>query len=111
MPEAIKNHENIEEYETKKFVFHIYDENIDFVESLPSNQKNVLINQLIYDYRVEDIKNKKSNELRKFYKKTAMAILLVVIGVPLFLMLINFSLNVTLNSYSQMQNNFQKLFD
>ena len=111
MPESAKNYENIEEYETKKFVFQIYDENIDFIETLPLNQKNTLINQLIYDYRVEDIKNKKSNELIKFYKRIAATVLLVVIGMPLFLMLITFSLKVTLNSYSQMQNNFQKLFD
>ena len=56
MPEFSENTENFKKHKIKKFVFQIYDENIDFIESLTPNYKNKLMNQLIYDYKIKDAK-------------------------------------------------------
>ncbi len=107
----LKNTEEFKKHDVKKFVFQLYDENIDFLELMPSGQKNNLINRLIYNYRAEDAQEKKRINFRNLCKKIAITVALVLIGLPLLVFLVNFSFEVTLNSYSEMEKNFEKLFD
>jgi len=114
MEEYTNTSENMEEpknHEIKKFVFRIYDENIDLIETMSSDEKNDFINNLIDSYRDSDDKAAKKEKLINLCKKTAIGIILTVIGLPLFILLVNFSFDLTLNSYSKMQKNFEKLFD
>ena len=94
----------------KKFVFQIYPENIDYIESLPYRKKNNLINQLLDNYKFYSIEKKKNDDLINLLKKIAITLLLIVICIPLLIMLVNFSFEVTKNSYSKMERNFEKLF-
>jgi len=113
MTELISNHEKLletESQETKKFVFQIYDENINFIESISAENKNILVNRLLYNYQFKVNKNKKDLEQINFWKKTAITALITIISIPLFIMLVNFSFDITINSYSKMERNFSKLF-
>lgn len=105
------NNEITEQKDMKKFVFHLYDENIDLIETLNPEEKNGFINQLIYNYRIEDIKERKKAGFINLCKKISAGILILVIGVPLLIYIINFSFDMTLNSYSKMEQNFEKLFE
>ncbi len=95
----------------KKFVIQVYDENISFIESLSSEKKNLLINNLIESYRTESFKVEKKKSVNNKFKKIIILTFLLILGIPLFVMFVNFSLEATLNSYSHMEKNFEKLFD
>jgi len=105
------NHNNENEVQrTKKFVFQIYDDNIDFIENVSQTKKNVLINKIIQNYRLEKYKDTQNEEFKNIIKKVIITALIIFIGIPLGFKLINLSFDLTMNSYSEMQNNFQKLF-
>ncbi|MEI8389628.1 MAG: hypothetical protein WCG23_07045 [bacterium] len=108
----LKNSDSInnETEKSKKFVFQLYDENIDFVESLSYQEKNDILNQLLNDYRLSNIYGKKLVKKASNIKKSVIIFFAVIIGIPLILYLISLSLNLTKSSYTQMQNNFSKLF-
>lgn len=95
----------------KKFVFHLYGENVDFVESLPVEEKNRIMNMLVQSYKTNHEFVLQDNRLRKRIKKAIFIVLLLLIGTPLLINIVNFSIVATLNSYGEMQRNFEKLFD
>ncbi len=110
LKENFNNKETFEPKKAKKFVFQIYDENIDFIEALTYERKNSLINSLINDYKVVDINNRKNKAVINGFKTLLILTLSIIICVPLLIFITNFSLKMTLNSYAEMQRNFEKLF-
>ncbi|MEA3378829.1 MAG: hypothetical protein U9Q69_04270, partial [Nanoarchaeota archaeon] len=82
----------------------------EYVESLAYEKKNNLINQLLDNHKFYSIEKEKNDDLIKLLKKIAITLLLIFICIPLFFMLVNFSFDVTQNSYSKMERNFEKLF-
>jgi len=109
---------NLEDYsdadsetqKSKKFVFQVYPDNIEFIETLSYQEKNDLVNQLFDDYRISSIINKKFNRSISIAKKSVIIFFACVIGIPLILYLTSVSLDFTKYSYSEMQKNFEKLF-
>ena len=99
------------EQKSKKFVFNVYQENVSFVESLSYEQKNELVNELLRDYQILATKEEKGKNLISFFKKIVIFLFIVLIGTPLFIMSVNFFFDHTLNSYSQMERNFERLFN
>ena len=103
---------NIQENEEKpkKFVFQIYPENIDYVDSLSYEEKHDLINQLLTNYRegfyTEDNSETKTQKLTK----TLTVIIILLIAIPVLLFFLNISLDMTKNNYRIFQGNFEKLF-
>lgn len=95
---------------TKKFVFQIDAENIDFVEGLSYQEKQEIINQLLYDYQNNQTQNY-NVELEKVKIKRLITVgLLIIIGVPLMFTLLNLSWQASHNNNMNMQSNFQKLY-
>jgi hypothetical protein len=94
----------------KKFVFQVYDDNIDYVENLSFQDKNDLINTLISNYIVESSESKASKKQFKSIKKSVFIILALIIGIPLIIYMAAVSLHMTKESYLYMQHNFEKLF-
>lgn len=95
---------------TKKFVFQIDAENIDFVESLSYQEKQEVINQLLYDYQNNQTQNY-NVELEKVKIKKLITIgLLIVLGIPLMFTLLNVSWQASRSNNMNMQSNFQKLY-
>jgi hypothetical protein len=115
MPEFTDNSQNnnasSKGHKAKKFVFHLYGDNVDFIDSLPMDRKNQLINELVHGYKTGYDASVKSNNLFKQVKKVIFIVLLVIVAIPLLIKLVNFSVESTLNSYGEMQRNFEKLFD
>lgn len=99
------------EHRSKKFVFNIYQENIPIIESMSYEQKNALINKALQEHLQLSSQNKKERELINFLTKTILMVLLVIGGIPLFIMTINFCFDTTVNSYTKMERNFERLFN
>ncbi len=106
----VKNQNESDEInKSKKFVFHIDNEHIDFIESLSFQEKHTLINYLITDYKNNNNSIiKKSIDFKKI-KKVMLIAFVVFVGVPLLIFLINTSLNLTISGYLEMQRNFEKI--
>ncbi|NLF82615.1 MAG: hypothetical protein GX568_01340 [Candidatus Gastranaerophilales bacterium] len=95
----------------KKFVFQLYGDNVDFIESLPIEEKNRTINMLVQSYKTTHEFAVQDKKLRKSIKKAVFLVLLLLVGTPMLIKIVNFSIVATLNSYGEMQMNFEKLFD
>jgi len=118
---VLKNSENLNEQESlnymdtevqksKKFVFQVYSDNVEFIESLSYQEKNDLINKLLDDYNTSSVINHKFNKSVNITKKAVAIFFAVIIGIPLIIYLTAVSLNLTKSSYVKMQNNFENLF-
>jgi len=94
---------------SKKFVFQIYPENIDYIESLSHEEKQYIINYLIQLHRDNQLHNYKIEKEGRTLKKIIFIIVCILIGVPLLFFLIGISLDLTRSSYYSMQKNFEKL--
>ncbi|MDD3013775.1 MAG: hypothetical protein PHC34_08750 [Candidatus Gastranaerophilales bacterium] len=94
----------------KKFVFQIYPENIDYIDSLPYEEKHDLINQLLTNYREGFYTEDNSKTGTQKLTNTVRNFILLIIIIPVLLYLLNVSLNVTKNNYRIFQGNFEKLF-
>lgn len=95
---------------TKKFVFQINAENVDFIETLAYQDKQDLINDLILRYRNNEQYNNKFEEESMWLKKFIIFGLFVIIGIPALLLFLSYSFNLTRNSYVYMQKNFEKVY-
>ena len=98
------------ENKSKKFVFVIKPENVKFIESLSYQDKQDIVNQLISKYRNNEQHNSQSNEETLWLKKFIAFATAIIIGIPLLLILLSYSLNLTKNSYLYMQTNFEKVY-
>lgn len=99
-----------DQIKSKKFVFQIDPENIDFVDSLSYENKNILINQLITNYK-EGVYTAKTPASGTTILKYAIIIFLIsVVAVPLFIYLVNISMHATDKNYKLYQGGFEKLF-
>ena len=94
----------------KKFVFQIFPENIDYIESLTYQEKQDFINGLISEYRDRENKYYQDEADYSRLKKIIIYALSIIVGIPLLLIMINFSLDITKNSYLDMQRKFEKLY-
>ena len=94
----------------KKFVFQIYPENVDYVESMSYQEKQDFVNGLIQEYRDKENVYYQDEADYSRLKKIIIYALSVLVGIPLLLIMINFSLDITKNSYVDMQKKFEKLY-
>ncbi len=99
------------EQQSKKFVFTIQDDNIYFIEGLSYENKNALVNKLLSQHRSQTFQTQGSRELFNKIKQIAIIIFAILAGIPLTIMTINFLYDSTVNSYSKMEQNFERLFD
>ncbi len=105
-----KNIEENEIQKSKKFVFQISHDNVEFIETLSYQEKNDLVNYLLEDYRATAIEDKKNNADVKLVKKIVAIVIAVIVGIPLVFYLTGVALDLTKNSYFYMQKNFEKLY-
>jgi len=114
MQEQVKNFNNYDSenkvQSTKKFVFQIYSDNIEFIETLSYQEKNDLINYLVSEYQVSSNSNKKFNSGFNLAGKITLIILAFAVGIPLLFYILGVSFDLTKASYYSMQQNFEKLF-
>lgn len=97
--------------EPKKFVFKIDPENIDFIESLSYEEKQIIINELLYNYRESINKSASKKSFFKENKKHLSIILFILIIIPVFYFAFTLAWNATQATNSYMQQNFEKLYN
>lgn len=94
----------------KKFVIYIEPENIDFIEGLSIKERKRVINRVLH-YEDEDVRRKKERKERaKFTNQVIIMVLTVVVSLPIFFLLLNKSIEMTIVNYQQAQQNFVKLY-
>jgi len=96
---------------SKKFVFTVKEDNVSFVEGLSYEKKNDLINKLLKQHRSQTFQTMENKDFFNKVKKTVIIILAILVGIPLSIATINFLYDSTVNSYAQMEKNFERLFD
>jgi hypothetical protein len=94
----------------KKFVIEISPENISYIENMNHDERNLFINEILTGYLENENNIYKGKKESGLIKNIVVGFLIVMLGLPLIMMIINMSLSVTLNGYSEMQGNFERLY-
>ncbi|MDD3436008.1 MAG: hypothetical protein PHC64_02540 [Candidatus Gastranaerophilales bacterium] len=95
---------------SKKYVVYINPENINFMEKLSVEERKNVINKLLKEQNEFLTKTKRVRELSHFFKHAVLASVTAVIFFPLMFILVNKSLETTINNYSQAKQNFMRLY-
>ena len=110
--EIIDNHQqNIKDSGVKKYVVSINNEYVPLIDEMSIEERNEIINDIIAEH------NDRTNEKKqlRFYIKTSIVILIFIFALlfaaPGVLWLINKSFTLTKNNYSEMQTNFEVLYE
>ena len=94
----------------KKFVIYIEPENLDFIEGLTLKERKRLINNVLHEQDDLSKRRREAQERAKFTKQVIIMVLTVVLALPIFFVLLNKSVEVTILNYQQAQQNFVKLY-
>lgn len=94
---------------SKKFVFHIYPENIDYIESLSYQDKTIIINDLLSKYRKNQELELKTEKGFKRFTKVIAVILAIAIGFPLAVILTSQAIKVSQQNNDAMKSYFQNV--
>ena len=95
----------------KKFVVMVNPENIDFFDKIPMEERAVLFNTLLSNHKksIETAKSKK--KMIKFSKHMFVAIMTILLSLPVMFLIVNKSIELTINNYKDVQNSFEKLYE
>ena len=95
----------------KKFVVMVNPENIDFFDKIPMDERTELFNNLLQNHKksLEYTKNKK--RMVKFTKHMFVGIMTVLLSLPVMFLVVNKSIELTINNYKDVQNSFEKLYE
>ncbi len=108
--EGSKNNLGENQPNSKKYVIYIDSENVDFIESLSINERKTIINDILKEQDIV-IKKQRQNEARNRYiKHLTVASFTFIICFPLLFILVNKSLEVSINNYQTSRENFVKLY-
>lgn len=94
----------------KKYVIYIEPDNIDFIDSLSIKDRKKIINKILHEQDEASRKRLERRERAKFTKQIIIMILTVTISLPIFFILLNKSIEITILNYQQAQQNFVKLY-
>lgn len=98
-------------FKSKKFIFKIYPEHIDYIEQMEIVQRNEFINQAIDNYLVEYDKWNKYEVLINKCKQIALYLLIIVLCIPVIILFFKIVTTETKNTNKQMEYNFEKVID
>lgn len=94
----------------KKYVIYIEPDNIDFIDNLSIKDRKKLINRVLHEQDEISRKRREMRERAKFTKQIIIMVLTVTISLPVFFVLLNKSIEITILNYQQAQQNFVKLY-
>lgn len=95
---------------SKKYVIYIDSENIDFIENLSIDERKEIINKILKEQNEISIKTKEYNSKAKYIKHVLVACLTFLIGFPLMFIIVNKSLESSMDNYQQAKQNVSKLY-
>ena len=95
----------------KKFVVMVNSENVEFFDKVPMEERTQLFNKLLSDYQKNTVREKEKKHLVKFSKHMFVAIMTILLSLPIMFVVVNKSIEMTINNYKDVQNNFEKLYE
>ena len=95
----------------KKFVVMVNPENIEFFDKIPMDERTKLFNNLLASHRKSLIQEKNKKHLIKFSKHMFVGIMTVLLSLPIMFLIVNKSIELTINNYKDVQNSFEKLYE
>lgn len=94
----------------KKYVIYIDPNNIDFMESLPSEDRRTIINKILKEQNIV-LKDRKRQQARtRFITHVILACATFVISFPIMFVAANKALEATITNYKQSKQNFTRLY-
>ncbi|MBR1680987.1 hypothetical protein IJ707_04255 [bacterium] len=94
----------------KKYIVYIEPDNIDFIDGLTIRERKKVINRLLKEEDTTLKKRKLMQERAKFINQIIIMVVTVVVSLPIFFILLNKSIEITILNYQQSQQNFVKLY-
>ena len=94
----------------KKYIVYIEPENIDFIDALTIKERKSVINRILKEENASIKKKREAEDRVKFINQVIIMVITVVVALPIFFVLLNKSIEVTILNYQQSQQNFVKLY-
>lgn len=95
----------------KKFVIMINSENVEFFDKIPMEERTKLFNTLLTNYQKKAKATKEKIHLIKFAKHMFLGIMVVLVTLPIMFLVVNKSIEMTINNYKDVQNSFERLYE
>ena len=94
----------------KKYVIYINPDNVDFMESLSSDERKNLINKVLSEQNEFLIKKREVDRKKVHIANVFLACITFVICFPIMFVLVNKATEVSIINYNQAKENFSKLY-
>ncbi len=95
----------------KKFVVMVNADNVEFFDKIPMEERTQLFNNLLSDYKHGLENTQKKKHLIKFSKHMFVGIMTVLLSLPIMFVVVNKSIELTIQNYKDVQNSFEKLYE
>lgn len=95
----------------KKFVVMVNPENVEYFDKIPLEERTRLFNDLLSAHKKSLEGEKQKKHLIKFSKHMFVGIMTVLLSLPIMFVVVNKSIELTINNYKDVQNNFEKLYE
>lgn len=95
----------------KKFVVMVNVENIEFFDKIPLDERTKLFNELLKNYKNNLESDKQKKHMIKLTKHMVVGILTILLSLPIMFVVVNKSIQMTVQNYKDVQNSFEKLYD
>lgn len=94
----------------KKYVVSISSDVVPYFEKIDPEDRSQLVNSLLFEHIEKTKKIPEEERIKRLIKHSFVVILTIAIGVPVFFNITNASIMATVNSYREVQSNFEKLY-
>lgn len=94
----------------KKYVFAIQPDAVPVLDRLLPEERSALVNSLLFKYIEAQKYSPEKLRIKKLIKHSLVVFLTIAIGFPAIFFITNASIEATVNSYRQIQGNFEKLY-
>lgn len=98
-------------FKSKKFVFKIYPEYVDYIDQMDVSQRNEFINQAISQHLSAYTKWQKYDTFISKIKQIAIYFLIIALCIPTMIMFFKIVFAESQNTDKKMQYNFEKVID
>lgn len=94
----------------KKYVVAMNPDLVPFFDKLSVDKRTALVNQLVLEHVEAQKKVPEEERIKKLIKHSLVVFITVAIGLPSIFYITNASIEATVNSYREVQGNFEKLY-
>jgi len=95
---------------SKKYVIYFDSENIDFMENLTIEERKEVVNKILKEQNIVSIKTKEITQRTKIVQHVMIAVFTFIIGFPIMFVVVNKSIESSMNNYQQAKQNVARLY-